>query len=852
MKIRDLRCEYMVRPLGLGITHPRLSWLDEDIDRQKAFEISLNVNGEDLPLIRKETASMHYDIEQPLNSRDVVVWKVRISDEEGNYSDYAESSFEMGLLQQSDFCGKWISGNYKADGKTRYPVDCFRKIFVSNRIKKARIYASACGLYELSLNGCKVGDQVMAPGFTDYRKRIQYQSYDVTDLINEGENVLTAELADGWYRGSIGAKGRTNTYGKETRLYLQLEMTDEEDNIKVITSDASFDWSNDGRIRFADLKDGEIVDMNNEPSYSGKARETVFKATLLSSDNFPVKEMESFKPIEKTVSKTGKQIFKLPYNIAGYIALKVNAHHGDEIRLVMGEMLDENGDVSLKNIQCVHKGKRTPLQEVKITCKEVINDYKSKYWFGGFRYVSVDSEVEIEPENLRGIAVYSAFEETSQFSCSNELINVFYQNTLRSLKGNHMDISTDCPTRERMGWTGDSQVFFNTASYLVNYAPFARKHINDLFDRQWKDGKLAQIVPFSNEDWFMWVMNGSVGWADAGVLIPLRYYHKYGDDRLLKDNLEGIIKYGKFMISRIGKWGGVYAKPLGISLEGRKNAVNCGQSYGEWAEPNDVKSFVWYDFASPHPEESTAYTAWILELIANICHKYGRKEETMFRQRAEKTKQAYQEMVETEQFSLDTDRQAKLVRPLYMNLLNKEQDSYARKRLIKALDNYGWRLGTGFLSTPFILKVLKTINKEYAYKLLENEEMPGWLFMAKNSTTTIWEGWEGTQSEAGIASLNHYSKGAMVEWLFSDMCGINIIGENKFELRPVYGGKITEASASYKSVYGTIRSSWQINSDEITYNFEIPANTRAVIVLPNEDRFELTQGKYELKRKMEA
>lgn len=815
-----------------------------------AYEIVISVNGKQLPVIRKESSSMHYDMQEELHSRDMVSWKVRIFDEEGNSSDFAETHFEMGLLKQSDFVGKWISGNYIPGGKERYPVDCFRKQFRAENIIKARLYASACGLYELKLNGKRVSDNVLAPGFTDYRKRIQYQSYDVTELIRE-ENELTAELADGWYRGSIGAKGRTNTYGKVTRLYLQLELTAENGKVTTLVSDSSFDWSNDGPIRFADLKDGEKVDLNMTPSYSNKAREVKFEAVLKSSDSFPVKEMEVFRPVEKIVSATGKQVFKLPYNIAGYVSLKVEAEKGKEIHLVMGEMLDENNDVTLKNIQCTYKGKQTPLQEIDLICKDGLNEYKSKYYFGGFRYISADTDIDIDCDMIRGIAIYSAMEETSQFSCSNELINVFYENTLRSLKGNHIDIPTDCPTRERMGWTGDSQIFFNTASYLVNYAPFARKHINDLFDRQWANGRLAQIVPFSNEDWFMWVMNGSVGWADAGVLIPLRYYEKYGDDRLMKDNLDNIIKYGNFMVSRIGKWGGPYARILKLPKEVKKNIVNCGQSYGEWAEPKDVKAFVWYDFAAPHPEESTAYTAWILSLIADICHKYGRaKEEKHFRETAEKTRKAYQEMVASEEFTLDTDRQAKLVRPLYMNLLNSAQTEFAKKRLIKALDNYGWRLGTGFLSTPFILKVLEEYDVEAAYRLLENEEMPGWLFMAKNSTTTIWEGWEGVHSEAGIASLNHYSKGAMVEWLMADMCGINVKGENHFLLKPVIGGHVTNASASYKSVYGLIKSEWVRDEENIRYVFEIPANTTATIRLPDEQEFTVSQGRHEYVRRV--
>ena len=685
---------------------------------------------------------------------------------------------------------------------------------------------------------------MLAPGFTDYHKRVQYQTYDVTDLLKKGNNVLTAVLADGWYRGSIGAKGRTNTYGTQTGLYIQLEITDEKGNVKTIVSDESFEWSNDGPIRFADLKDGEIYDAGMVPSYQGKAIVRKADGPFKASNTTFVKEHERFSPDRIIRTSSGKTTYDFRQNIAGYISFKTQAKKGDRIDFVMGELLDENNEVDLTNVQCIRKGKRTPLQEVHYVCRDGLNEYKGTFFFAGFRYVTVSSDVELE--SIESIAVYTDMEETSSFHCSNELINTFYRNTLWSLKGNSIDIPTDCPTRERMGWTGDSQIFFRTAAYLMNYAPFARKHVNDLFDRQWKNGKLSHIVPFSNEDWFMWTMNGSVGWADAGVLIPYRYWQMYGDRRLLEDNYEGIRKYADFMISRAGKWGGIYSRPLGIDGRYRKYAVNKGQSYGEWAEPNDVKAFVWYDFASPHPEESTAYTSWILKIVAEICEMLGKTDNVdRLKEYSEGAKKAYQEMVKTKKFSLDTDRQAKQVRPLYMKLLDEKQDAYARERLVKALENYGWRLGTGFLSTPFILDVLADIDPEYAYRLLENEEMPGWLYMARNNTGTIWEGWEGPHAQTGICSLNHYSKGAVCEWLFRVMCGISVDGENRFVIRPIVGGKETEAGASYESIYGRVSVEWKKKGDGYRYKISIPANTSADIILPDGRKEKVEAGNYE-------
>ena len=844
IKATDLRTEYMKDPLGIDIVHPRLSWKDEGLIRQAAYEIEFDIEGKKSSTGKIVSSCMHHMVEEELHSRDHVIWKVRIYDEKGNVSGCSEAFFEMGLLEQKDFTGKWISGDYRVDRKIRYPADCFRKVFDAGEVIKARLYASALGLYEIEINGKRVGDFVLAPGFTDYHKRVQYQTYDVTDLLKKGNNVLTAVLADGWYRGSIGAKGRTNTYGTQTGLYIQLEITDEKGNVKTIVSDESFEWSNDGPIRFADLKDGEIYDAGMVPSYQGKAIVRKADGPFKASNNTFVKEHERFSPDRIIRTSSGKTTYDFRQNIAGYISFKTQAKKGDRIDFVMGELLDENNEVDLTNVQCIRKGKRTPLQEVHYVCRDGLNEYKGTFFFAGFRYVTVSSDVELE--SIESIAVYTDMEETSSFHCSNELINIFYRNTLWSLKGNSIDIPTDCPTRERMGWTGDSQIFFRTAAYLMNYAPFARKHVNDLFDRQWKNGKLSHIVPFSNEDWYMWTMNGSVGWADAGVLIPYRYWQMYGDRRLLEDNYKGIRKYADFMISRAGKWGGIYSRPLGIDGRYRKYAVNKGQSYGEWAEPNDVKAFVWYDFASPHPEESTAYTSWILEIVAEICEMLGKTDNVdRLREYSEGAKKAYQEMVKTKKFSLDTDRQAKQVRPLYMKLLDEKQDAYARERLVKALENYGWRLGTGFLSTPFILDVLADIDPEYAYRLLENEEMPGWLYMARNNTGTVWEGWEGPNSQEGIASLNHYSKGAAVEWLFRGMCGINVDGENHFVIRPIVGGKETEAGASYESIYGCVTVEWKKKGDRYHYKISIPANTSADIILPDGRKEKVEAGNYE-------
>lgn len=851
MKLANLKTEYLSNPLGIDVVRPRLSWTIEgdDLIIQTAFELVYVKNGGPEKTVHQDTSSMTYVFEEELKSRDVVTWKVRVKNEKDVWSSYSQTQqFSLGLLQKRDWSAKWIYGNYRVSKKERYPVDYFQKKFEVKDLKDAKLYITALGLYEARLNGKKVGEGLLTPGSTDPRKRVHYDAYDVSALLKEGENKLVVLLSDGWYRGSIGAKGFTYVFGKHTKLLAQIEIQEKNGALQTICTDETWSWSNDGPLTFADLKDGEIVDYRKSPSFSGHPLVGSYEHEISASNNTQVVAIAKELPARSFSSKTGKTVYEFKNNVAGNIALKVKGKEGAKIRFVLGEMLDDNEDVTLHNVQCVRKGKRTPLQEVVVICDGNTCEYESKFFYGGFKYAGIVENEGVEVVEIKQIAISTKMEETSSFECARDLINIFYENTVRSCKSNFVDIPTDCPTRERMGWTGDSQIIFDTASYLFDCRAFFRKHMVDVYDRQDKNGRLPQIAPYSAEDWFMDVMNGSVGWADVGVLIPYRLYRRYDDLSILRAHYDGMVRYAKFMIERCGRAKGlyaIYARPLHLSKENRKYGVNSGQSYGEWAEPSDVKAFVWTDFAMPHPEESMAYTSYILGLMVEISKLLGRNEDVaLFEQYHEGVKQAYQELVEKPKFTLDTDRQCKQVRPLYFDLLTKEQSDFAKKRLITALDNYGWRLGTGFLSTPFILYVLQEIDPKYAYKLLLNEQMPGWLYMAKENTGTIWEGWEGPKAQLGISSLNHYSKGAMVEWLFASMLGIRTEGENKFAVRPVLDERVPFAKGSYRSVFGEIRVSWELKDGKAAFDIVVPPNCVAEFAYAGEKK-SLSTGKHQ-------
>lgn len=844
MKAINLKTEYLVNPIGIDIKNPRLMWNCEGGKRQTAYRIIAVSDGKSVWDSGKvQSSSMRAEYPLPPKSRQKVEWCVILWGENDEEGEAASATFEYGLLNASDWQAGWICGNYKVNKKKRYPVDCFQKNFNAIGIKKARLYVTACGLYEVKINGTRVGNFVLAPGHTDYTKRIQYQSYDVTDLIKGGVNTVTAELADGWYRGSCGAWGLRNQYGTQTKLLVQLELYDSDGNITRVCTDESWKWSNDGAIRFADNKDGEIVDARKKPAYDGWAKVVKCEVVPSASDNVCITEHERFVQPKVITTPSGKTVLNFGQNIAGYISFTVKAKAGQEIKLRFGEMLGSDGELTLKNIQCATQKRATPLQKIEYICKDGVNIYKTKFAIFGFQYAEV-SGCDVNNAEFKAIAVYSDLEETLSFESSNELLNKLVDCTRWSAKNNSADVPTDCPTRERHGWTGDSQLFFTTAAYLFNYAPFAKKHLRDVYDWQKKDGKLPQIAPYGGVDFYMATMNGAPGWADAGILIPYRFYKQYGDENILKEYYGGMCRYAQFIIKRMGRKT-FLSKPLHLKHKYRKYAINCGQAYGEWAEPADVHPMHWTDMILPKPEVATAYASWMMKLMAEIAGILGKREdEKRYAFYAEKTKEAYRAIRQNAEYSLDTDRQAMLVRPLYMHLLDREQEPYAKKRLIEALEHYGWRVGTGFLSTPFILYVLGMIGTEYAYRLLENEQMPGWLFMPKNGATTIWESWEGTCAQGGIASLDHYSKGAVLEWVFSEMCGIQVAGENTFRIAPKPGGHFSFAKTKYRSIYGEVESGWERDGDGWKYTVCVPANTTAEVILPDGRSQTVGAGRY--------
>ena len=871
MKAIHLQTEYLTEPLGLGIREPRFYW-NCDAERsgasplegeggiaQTAYQIVCTRGEETVWDSGKVESSSMTHIRyagKPLRSRNIVNWCVTLWDENGEPGEPAEGRFELGLLEPSDWTAKWISGNYKPDPKCRYPADCFKKDFAAKDVVKARLYATARGVYDVTLNGGRIEDFILAPGATDYRKRIQVQAYDVTALIQEN-NTIELRLADGWYRGSVAAYGVTNVFGTQTSVLAQLELTMADGSVQIIGTDETWAWSNDGPIRFADLKDGEVYNAAMKPSYKGKAKvvDAPKSVTLCASDNVPVTEHERLLP---TLLKN--KVLDFGQNIAGYLSFTVKGKKGQTLRVLCGEMLDQDGNVDQTNFQefkpasgwtqmgLVKKlmtGKTsgeavpTPRQEILFTCSGGEDAYKTSFAVFGFRYAQVIGDVEIDPKDFTAIAVYSDMEQTGGFSCSDERVNRLLENTRWSMKGNYLDVPTDCPTRERLGWTGDAQVFFNTGAYLMNTAPFFQKWLRDMADGQYKNGLIPAVLPYNGVEMMYKNTGASVGWADAIYLIPYRYYKRFGDAELLRQYWPMMKKYADFVLSQLGQTDKKAAKANPYNAY----TYEKGMHLGEWLEPEQYQEKISAGKRPKHTEEATAYLHLTMSTMAEIAELLGEKElAARYAEVAEGSKKAYAKFAE-----LDTDRQAKLVRPLALGLLDGETKKAAQTRLVKAVENFHYCVGTGFLSTPFLLGVLTEAGEsETAYKMLLNTEKPGWLYEVTHGATTVWETWEGcTIGAVNTGSLNHYSPGAVCQWLFDTVCGIRVDGENRFVIAPVPGGTLSHAEASYRSLYGEVKSRWEKTEQGVKYTVEIPANCTAEICLPDGRTETVTAGVHE-------
>jgi alpha-L-rhamnosidase len=922
-RISSLRCEYLVAPLGLDERQPRLSWALES-SRRGARQVAYRVRVASAPgkltggradlwdsgrVESNQTTHIAY-AGKPLRSRDVCHWCVEVWDEDGGTTRSKPTLWTMGLLKKSDWRARWIAADpeiIKRDKEAVAPTliepgtpALFRKEFnVPGAIKRATLYVSARGLFELHANGKRVGEDIFAPEWTDYDKRLHYRTYDVTKLLKTGKNALGAILGDGWWSGYVGWQETRARYGSlENSLMVQLEV--ELANGKRLTLVTDGSWTcNTGPILFSDFMMGETYDARRERKGwdkanfdDGRARSPLraaaasgvaalpwlsarevccrrrqeadaspasenppphvggYNVPLVAQRSEPVQVVETFKPVSKKEIKSGVWIYDLGQNIAGWVRLRVKAPAGTRVTIRHGERLSPDGTLYTENLR---RAKATDVYVCKGGGEEI---YEPHFTFHGFQYVELTVEIPNTGRkrggtkfvirnssfeiSITGCVVRSATPNAGQFECSHAGVNRLWLNGLWSQRDNFLSIPTDCPQRdERLGWMGDAQVFLRTASYNMDVAAFFTKWMIDVEDAQTQDGIFPDTAPRLREgENFIGLGNlgGSAGWADAGVVIPWTIWRVYGDRRILERHWKAMTAWLDWIERH---------NPAGL----RVNAL--GNNYGDWlCIPSDTT------FGTHSPMKNllaTAYWAGDALKMVRMARELGRAAEAKrFQMMFEKVRAAFQKEWLREDGRLIVETQTAYLLALAFDLLPQNVRTRAAERLVENIKALDWHLSTGFIGISHLNPQLTLAgHADVAYRLLLRDDYPSWLYPVKHGATTIWERWNGWTEEEGffvphMNSLNHYSLGSVGEWLFRHTAGIELDPESpgfqKFILRPFLGHGLDFARASYRTMHGEIVSDWKRKGDKLKWSVRIPANTTARVYVPSEPGTNVTEG----------
>lgn len=673
----------------------------------------------------------------------------------------------------------------------------------------ASLTVTAMGIYEAVLNGQRVGDYIFAPGWTSYGKRHQYQTYDITKQLKQ-DNCLEISIANGWYLGSITyIQGRkSHIWGGAPCIIAKLEIT-YPDHTETILTDNSWQYTK-GNVQFAEFYDGETYDANMVlQDWQQAELYDAPKDMLIPQEGELIQEQERLKPVSVITTPKGERVIDFGQNMTGYVEFTVDAKKGDKVVISHAEVLDKEGNFYTENL-------RSAKQILTYICKDGVQTYKPHFSFMGFRYIRLDSYPgEIQPENFTAIVVHSTMKRTGNFTCSNPLLNQLYQNVIWGQKGNYLDIPTDCPQRdERLGWTGDAEVFVKAASYNFDVQKFFRKWLHDLAADQRPDGNVPHVIP----DTFPEENVGSFGWADAAVICPWQIYLTYGDKQILEDQFDSMQKWVDY---------------AGGHLD------NC--FFGDWLGLDHGEGD--YKGATNEYLINHAYYAYSTSLLIKAGKVLG-KDMSRYEVLYKTIVQDFQEKYPV--YHTQTEH----VLALYFNLAKDKKATAAS--LAEAVIQNGNKITTGFLGTPYILHVLSENGYgDIAYSLLLQEEYPSWLYSVKQGATTIWEHWDGIKPDGSfwspdMNSYNHYAYGAVADWIYETAAGIGVDEERPgFEhilFKPLADKRLEFLSASIETKYGTAACKWEYCDDKVKYHFTVP-NTATIFL--DGKQYEVTKGEYE-------
>lgn len=845
-----LQVEHLRETLGVGTPRPRLSWIVEtDIQNwyQSGYQIeSCNADGKLIVQTGRIESDQSVLIPwpfTPLSSRKRLSVRVRVWGTDGVLSDWSKFvPVEAGLLHSGDWQAQFISPAWDEDTTKSNPSPYLRREFeLRAGIASARLYITSLGLYEAQLNGQVVGNQVFSPGWTVYDEHLRYQTFDVTKMLNEGKNVIGVILGDGWFRGRIGfGGGQRNIYGKYLALLAQLEVQYADGSNEYIITDENWRAAT-GPILMNSIYDGETYDARLEhsgwssPDFDDSVWSDVRSVewnmnALKASLGPPVRRIEKVVPVSVHQSPTGKTIVDFGQNLVGRLSIKVKGPAGHTVTLRHAEVLEE-GELATRPLRLAEA---TDHYTLKGGGTEI---WEPRFTFHGFRYAEVNNwPGELKLEDLSAVVLHSDMERTGWFECSDPLLNRLHENVVWGMRGNFLDVPTDCPQRdERLGWTGDLQVFSSTASFLYDVSGFLQSWLKDLAIEQCKaDGIVPLVVPNVMGKPF-----GGAAWADAATVIPWVLYQRFGDLGILEDQFASM----RAWVDHVA------------AVAREKYLWDTGFQFGDWLDPTAPPDKPAQ--ARTNKEiVASAYFAYSAGLVAKAADVLGHSElSEHYAELAEKVKAAFAHEYITPAGRLMNDAETAYTLAIAFGLLpTSEQRQHAGVRLDELVRESGYQIRTGFVGTPLICDALcSTGHYATAYRLLMQRECPSWLYPVAMGATTIWERWDsmlpdGSINSGEMTSFNHYALGAVADWMHRTIGGLipTKPGYRSIDIRPRPGGGLTHAKVRHITPYGLAESAWKIEDGMFDLNVLIPPNTTALITLPcgNSDPIEVGSGSW--------
>lgn len=817
MNLYDLRTEYRVDPIGITALKPRFSWKinsEENDTVQKSYHIVVK-NGDtvvfDSGVVQSSQSVLVEYAGDALLSETLYHVEVEVVDNHGHQAK-GEMTFETALFDNAEFKAEMITHDF-ADDETACPV--FEKEFNTDKeIASARLYATAHGVYEVYLNGQRVGEDRMTPGWTSYHNRLQYQTYDVTALLNDN-NKIEMTVGNGWYKGILGFTLEPNRYGDHVGAFAQLHITYKDGTKEVIATDDSWDVRT-GTIRYSEIYMGETINTYDPEVYTRKAVIKPFdKSVLTAQENEPVRITERISPKEFIVTPKGEKLVDFGQNITGLVEVKVKGEKGQKIVIRHAEVLDKDGNFYPETL-------RSAKSIDTYICNGQEQTFLPHFTFHGFRYICVEGLEDLSTAKFTACAMHSDMAKIGEFSCSNKKVNQLQSNISWGLRDNFLDIPTDCPQRdERLGWTGDAQVFSWTASYNRNTALFFTKWMRDMS----AESSLEKGVPHVCPD--ILGQYSASAWSDVACIVPWVVYQTYGDKRILEENWKCMHEWVDYITNQCGENG----------------LWQSGFQYGDWLALDKEESAD-RTGATDKYMIANAYYIYVTEIVRQAAVVLGKKEEAdKYAHLYEKTLESFRDEYYTKTGRIVSETQTGAVVSLYFNLARDKDREKILNTLVANIANHKDHLSTGFVGTPYICHALSENGAhEKAATIFMKEDYPSWLYSVNMGATTIWERWnsikpDGTFDESGMNSLNHYAYGSIGDWMYRKVAGISQLepGYKKFKIEPMFVKGIESVHGALDTVYGRIVSDVTCREGKITVHVEVPANTTAVIILPEKE-----------------